>query len=215
MRQSTQIHLPSHLWVLFPMLLLSILPNSCSGTWATAHIRCWPSPSPCLIKTVTLTLSPICPTSSNAALIFRPHTHTHKYMHACIQYILYVRIYPPGFSPQSKVELKSAVAMCFKLPPLDNALRNIGLGLFAEGYKCVVGADSKTLLAINKPKGYVVTRSDELGRKTVYNLLPNWVFHDGWMPIGRLDLESTGLLLFTTNGKIGDALTNPGNCIKV
>lgn len=75
--------------------------------------------------------------------------------------------------------------------------------------------DSKKLLALNKPKGYVVTRSDELGRKTVYDLLPDWVFDDGWMPIGRLDLESKGLLLFTTNGKIGDALTKPGNCIKV
>ncbi len=75
--------------------------------------------------------------------------------------------------------------------------------------------DSKKLLALNKPKGYVVTRSDELGRKTVYNLLPDWVFHDGWMPIGRLDLESKGLLLFTTDGKIGNALTKPGNCIKV
>ncbi len=75
--------------------------------------------------------------------------------------------------------------------------------------------DSKKLLALNKPKGYVVTRSDELGRKTVYDLLPDWAFDDGWMPIGRLDLESKGLLLFTTNGKIGDALTRPGNCIKV
>ncbi|MFA6188332.1 MAG: pseudouridine synthase [Sulfuricurvum sp.] len=74
---------------------------------------------------------------------------------------------------------------------------------------------SEKLLALNKPKGYVVTRSDELGRKTVYDLLPDWVFNDGWMPIGRLDLESKGLLLFTTNGKIGDALTKPGNCIKV
>jgi len=75
--------------------------------------------------------------------------------------------------------------------------------------------DSKNLLALNKPKGYVVTRSDELGRKTVYDLLPDWAFHEGWMPIGRLDLESKGLLLFTTNGKIGDALTKPGNCTKV
>ena len=75
--------------------------------------------------------------------------------------------------------------------------------------------DSKKLLALNKPKGYVVTRSDELGRKTVYDLLPDWVFDDGWMPIGRLDLESKGLLLFTTNGKIGDVLTKPGGCIKV
>ena len=75
--------------------------------------------------------------------------------------------------------------------------------------------DSKKLLVLNKPKGYVVTRSDERGRKTVYDLLPDWVFHDGWMPVGRLDLESKGLLLFTTNGKVGDALTRPGGCIKV
>ena len=75
--------------------------------------------------------------------------------------------------------------------------------------------DSQILLALNKPKGYLVTRSDDLGRKTVYNLLPDSLFQDGWMPIGRLDLESKGLLLFTRNGKINDALTKPGNCIKI
>lgn len=75
--------------------------------------------------------------------------------------------------------------------------------------------DSKNLLALNKPKGYVVTRSDELGRKTVYDLLPGWVFDNGWMPIGRLDLESKGLLLFTHDGQFGNALTQPGKCIKV
>ena len=75
--------------------------------------------------------------------------------------------------------------------------------------------NSKNLLALNKPKGYVVTRSDERGRKTVYDLLPEWAFYDGWMPIGRLDLESKGLLLFTQDGKIGDTLTRPGNCMKV
>lgn len=75
--------------------------------------------------------------------------------------------------------------------------------------------NSKKLLALNKPKGYLVTRSDDLGRKTVYDLLPEWVFNDGWMPIGRLDLESKGLLLFTRDGQVGNALTKPGNCIKV
>ena len=75
--------------------------------------------------------------------------------------------------------------------------------------------NSKKLLALNKPKGYVVTRSDERGRKTVYDLLPDWVFDDGWMPIGRLDLESKGLLLFTRDGKVGNALTKPGGCRKV
>jgi 23S rRNA pseudouridine2605 synthase len=71
-------------------------------------------------------------------------------------------------------------------------------------------AHSKNLLVLNKPKGYIVTRSDEKGRKTVYDLLPHWAFDDGWMPIGRLDLESKGLLLFTQDGKIGNALTRPG-----
>jgi len=74
---------------------------------------------------------------------------------------------------------------------------------------------SKKLFALHKPKGYVVTRSDERGRKTVYDLLPDWAFSEGWMPIGRLDLESKGLLLFTTDGKMGNALTKPGGCIKV
>jgi len=76
-------------------------------------------------------------------------------------------------------------------------------------------SNSKKLLALNKPKGYIVTRSDERGRKTVYELLPDWAFDEGWMPIGRLDLESKGLLLFTTDGKIGNLLTKPKGCRKV
>lgn len=75
--------------------------------------------------------------------------------------------------------------------------------------------DSKKLFAFNKPKGYLVTRSDDLGRKTVYDILPDWVFHEGWMPIGRLDLDSKGLLLFTKDGQINNALTKPGHCVKV
>ena len=79
----------------------------------------------------------------------------------------------------------------------------------------IITNDSKKLFALNKPKGYLVTRSDDLGRKTVYDLLPQWVFDDEWMPIGRLDLESRGLLLFTQDGKIGNVLTKPGNCNKI
>jgi len=76
-------------------------------------------------------------------------------------------------------------------------------------------SNSTNILALNKPKGYVVTRSDERGRKTVYDLLPEWVYNDGWMPIGRLDLESRGLLLFTQSGQINNKLTKPGGCTKV
>jgi 23S rRNA pseudouridine2605 synthase len=75
--------------------------------------------------------------------------------------------------------------------------------------------NSKNLLALNKPKGYIVSRSDEHGRKTVYNLLPSRVFDNRWMPIWRLDLKSKWLLLFTRNGKIGNILTKPKNCVKI
>lgn len=68
---------------------------------------------------------------------------------------------------------------------------------------------------LNKPKGYLVTRSDEKERKTVYNLLPDWVYEDLWMPVGRLDMDSKGLLLFTREGKLSARLTEPGFCKKV
>ncbi len=71
------------------------------------------------------------------------------------------------------------------------------------------------LLMLHKPKGYVVTRSDEKNRKTVYELLPPWAYDEGWMPVGRLDMDSKGLLLFTQDGRIADYLTEPGSCHKV
>ncbi len=71
------------------------------------------------------------------------------------------------------------------------------------------------LLMLHKPKGYVVTRADELGRKTVYELLPEWAFAQDWQPVGRLDLESKGLLLFSKDGRDVDALTTPGRLLKI
>ncbi len=73
---------------------------------------------------------------------------------------------------------------------------------------------SKKILLLNKPKWYIVTRSDEKWRKTVYDLLPKWVFDDGWMPVWRLDLDSKGLLLFTQDWKIWNRLTQPWLCLK-
>lgn len=75
--------------------------------------------------------------------------------------------------------------------------------------------EKSDIIAFNKPKGYVVTRSDNLNRKIVYDILPPWFFNDGWMPIGRLDMETKGLLLFTTDGKLQEELTRPGSCNKL
>ena len=52
------------------------------------------------------------------------------------------------------------------------------------------------VLMLHKPKGYITTRADERNRKTVYDLLPAWAYNDRWMPAGRLDKDSRGLLLF-------------------
>ena len=62
-------------------------------------------------------------------------------------------------------------------------------------------------LILNKPRGYVVTRSDEQGRKTVYDLLPE--FASSAIYAGRLDKDSEGLLLFTNDGDLVNRLTHP------
>ncbi|MFA6028336.1 MAG: pseudouridine synthase [Elusimicrobiota bacterium] len=73
---------------------------------------------------------------------------------------------------------------------------------------------SATLLMLHKPKGCVVTTSDEKGRRTVYDCLPDWARREGWMPVGRLDMDSKGLLLFSKGGVDVDALTRPGTLRK-
>lgn len=62
-------------------------------------------------------------------------------------------------------------------------------------------------LALNKPVGVVTTRSDELGRATIYRFLPK---NSGWLfPIGRLDKDTSGLLLMTNDTMFGEKVTNP------
>lgn len=63
-------------------------------------------------------------------------------------------------------------------------------------------------LALNKPAGYVTTMSDPHGRSTVAELVPTDDY-PGLFPIGRLDLDTTGLLLFTTDGELGFRLLHP------
>lgn len=63
-------------------------------------------------------------------------------------------------------------------------------------------------LALNKPKGPVVTRSDELGRETVHALLP--VMDPRVEAVGRLDADSEGLLLFTSDSTLASRLLEPG-----
>jgi len=58
-----------------------------------------------------------------------------------------------------------------------------------------------------KPAGYITTSDDEKGRKTIYDLLPENLHH--LKPVGRLDKESTGLLILTNDGDLINELTHP------
>ncbi len=58
-----------------------------------------------------------------------------------------------------------------------------------------------------KPAGYITTTDDEKGRKTIYDLLPKNLHH--LKPVGRLDKDSTGLLILTNDGELINQLTHP------
>jgi 23S rRNA pseudouridine2605 synthase len=64
-------------------------------------------------------------------------------------------------------------------------------------------------LLLNKPRGYVTTRSDPERRPTVLDLVPG--VHEYVYPVGRLDYESEGLLILTNDGDLAAALTHPSH----
>ena len=58
-----------------------------------------------------------------------------------------------------------------------------------------------------KPAGYITTADDEKGRKTIYDILPEELHKLN--PVGRLDRESTGLIILTNDGELINELTHP------
>ncbi len=75
--------------------------------------------------------------------------------------------------------------------------------------KAVVPVNEKVYIMLNKPRGFVTTMSDELGRKTVSDLVADAgarIF-----PVGRLDRDSEGLLIMTNDGDFANKLTHPSS----
>ena len=76
-----------------------------------------------------------------------------------------------------------------------------------------INHSKKAYIVLNKPRGLVVSRSDDLGRPTIYDCLKNW---SGPLvqAVGRLDLASEGLLLFTNDHQWSNLLMDPKTHVK-
>ena len=79
-----------------------------------------------------------------------------------------------------------------------------------DNQKIKLNSDLKTIL-LNKPKGYLSTKSDEKNRKTIFELIPN---KPPLNHIGRLDMDTTGAILLTNDGNLAQFLMHPKNKIE-
>ena len=97
---------------------------------------------------------------------------------------------------------------------INGKICEIGAEVSEEDHVTVSGKTIKPVkifdyYIMNKPKGYLCTVKDDKGRKTVMDLLPENVKR--LFPVGRLDYDSEGLLIFTNNGELTFKLTHPKN----
>lgn len=64
------------------------------------------------------------------------------------------------------------------------------------------------VILYNKPEGKVCTRNDDKGRETIFQQLPR-IINGRWISIGRLDLNTSGLLILTNNGELANRMMHP------
>ncbi len=105
---------------------------------------------------------------------------------------------------QGRVEINGEVAEDFRCPV------NVETDRILVGGRLVDLKPRKPVyLMLNKPKDVLSTTSDERGRRTAIDILPEKYRHLRLYPVGRLDKDSTGLLLLTNDGELTYQLTHP------
>ena len=107
---------------------------------------------------------------------------------------------------EGRVKVNGKVA---KLGDRANADDRIELDGRAVGGRRLA-SNERCAIIYNKPEGQVVTRNDPEGRDTVFGHLPR-LPAGRWVAVGRLDVNSAGLLLFTSDGELANRLMHPRN----
>lgn len=102
-----------------------------------------------------------------------------------------------------KVNGKLVTEMGYKVQP-DDVVQFDGTSITPE---------QKRYILLNKPKNYITTMDDDRGRKTVMDLVAN-ASKERIYPVGRLDRNTTGLLLFTNDGDLAKKLTHPKHNVR-
>ena len=105
---------------------------------------------------------------------------------------------------QGQVQVNDSIAESFTQPINLETDRITVAGKAVE-----LKSDETVCLMLNKPAGVISTASDEKGRQTVMNIIPTRYKKYRLYPVGRLDIDTTGLLLLTNDGNLTYRLTHP------
>ena len=105
---------------------------------------------------------------------------------------------------QGRVKVNGEIAEDFR-QPVDVETDHVTL----NGQPVDLKPSQLVYLVLNKPRGIMSTTSDERGRRTVIDILPEKYRHLRLYPVGRLDRDSTGLVLLTNDGELTNRLTHP------
>jgi 23S rRNA pseudouridine2605 synthase len=105
---------------------------------------------------------------------------------------------------QARVKVNGEIIENFSYPV--NHVKDI---ILIDGKPVQTKPQQKIVLILNKPAGILSTTHDDRGRKTIIDILPQKYRNIMLYPVGRLDKDSTGLLLITNDGELTYQLTHP------